>query len=1127
MTSSNRSYLLLTNKIPSSMKLTALSLMLSLSAFAANADAQQVSVTVSNAKVKTVLNSISDQTGLSLAYSAQVVDLNRKVSLNFVNTEVSEVLNAMFGNTAIGYEIKDGKIYLFKAAEKTTALANQQKKIITGTVVDPNGEAVIGANVLVKGTTNGTITDMDGKFSLEVPEGAMLLVSYIGYGDYETKVGNQSNLSITLKEDSQALDEVVVVGYGTQKKISAVGSISAVKAKDLVQAPVSNVSNALGGRLPGLISSQVSGEPGLDNASINIRGFGNALVIVDGVESSIGALSANEIADITILKDASAAIYGSRAGNGVILITTKRGNIGKPKIELNATFSWQQPTIYPKKLTAGEYTRFMYEKDVRANVDPSKYAYPLSEVQKWEEGLTPDYQSTDWWDFLMKKFAPFQQYNLSTTGGSEKIKYYISYNRSDQSGILKSNSYKYSTNNFRSNIDAQINKNFSILGDISAMISNINTPPREQEWIWQDIANVLPTWHATLPDPTKIPYTGNVTSIVASTSDKGGYKKKNYFQFSSKLMFTYKLPWIKGLEAKAMINYQRNTNETKYWMKGYDMWKYNWENDSYTKEGSAWQTRLNEGWNSENKFTSNIGLYYEQKFNEHSISAMLLNEIIQSSGKDINGGTDGFLGDNIDYLFAGSDSSDRISGGAWENGRVSYVSRINYNFKSKYIIEASMRYDGSAVFAPGKRWGFFPSLSTAWRISEEAFFDKLDFVSNLKLRLGVSKSGYDGIGNFQYITGYNTSASGVVDNKIISGIRESGLANPDITWEKLNLYNAGIDYGFLDEKIYGSLDLFYRYRYDILATPIATMPSTFGANLPQMNLNSVSNRGFELVLGHRNKINEFSYDLKANISFARERNEHIEEPSYSDPDEKRIKQKSGQWSDLIWGLETDGLFTSQEEIDNYPVILDSREGFGNSLVKPGQIKYVDQNGDNKIDWRDQVVIGRKASIQRIIPNDVTSGNQYVNITAPEFMYGFDFSARYKNIDISFLFQGGAGFSTWVWANDYTVYHNSWTEENNDPNALFPVQGPEGAAVTGGVPDYNLVNVKYLRLKTLNIGYTIPEKYLQALKLKVFLSGYNLLTFSNLNKYQMDPEAPDGGCYYPQQRVFTVGLNVSF
>lgn len=1105
------------------MKLILFLILLSFSQLSAiNTYAQKtsVSLTLFNVSLKEAIHAIEKQTEFVFFYSTDEIDLTKKVNLNIQNGTIYQILKETFSDYS--YQIENKKILL-------TPGKTQKSRTITGVVTDSKGEPIIGANVSVKGTTNGTTTDVSGAFSLHVPsDRAEIVISYIGYEQQVIALKGQTTLTIVLKEDTQKLEEVVVVGYATQKKASVVGSVAAIKTDDLVKVPVSSVSNALGGRLPGLISSQVSGEPGLDNASVNIRGFGNALVIVDGVESSMNNVSANEIADITILKDASAAIYGSRAGNGVILITTKRGTIGKPVVTLNTTFSWQQPTLYPKNLSAGEYTRFIYEKDVRANVDPSKYRYPLSEVEKWEAGATPDYQSTDWWDYLMKDFTPFQQYNVSTTGGSEKIKYYIGYNRSDQGGILKSNSYNYSTNNFRSNIDAQITKSFSVSGDISAMISNIKTPPREHSWIWADIAKVLPTWHAGLPDPEKIPYTGDVTSLVASTSDKGGYMKKDYFQFAGRFSASYKIPGIEGLVVKGMVDYHRNTNEVKYWMKGYDMWQYNWANESYIKQGSAWKTRLNEGWQAENKITTNIGLYYDKKIKGHTLSAMFLNEIVESSGKNIDGGTDGFLGNNIDYLFAGANASDRIGGRAWEGGRVGYVGRTNYNFKSKYIVEVTMRYDGSPVFAPEKRWGFFPSVSAAWRVSEESFVkNNWGELSNLKLRGGISKSGYDGIGNFQYLTGYNMGASGVVDNKIVPGITASGLANPDITWEELTLYNLGVDYGIWEEKLYGSLDLFYRYRDGILTQPLLTVPSTFGATLPQMNLNSTSNRGFEFVVGHRNKFGDFKFDIKANVSFTREKYEHVEEPAYTDPDEKRIKQRSGQWADVIWGFKTDGLFTSQAEIDAYPVILDSREGFGNSLVKPGQIKYIDQNGDNKIDWRDQVPIGRKATIQRVVPNDVSPGNDYVNISAPELMYGLDLNASYKSFDLSMLFQGGAGFSTWIWENDYIVYHNSWTEQKNDPNALFPVQGPEGAAVVGGISDYTLVNVRYLRLKALNIGYTLPENWLAGLKLRLYLSGTNLLTFSNLSKYKMDPEAPDGGCYYPQQKIYTVGLNLAF
>jgi TonB-linked SusC/RagA family outer membrane protein len=1094
-------------------------------------DAQtHIELGANNITVKELIGAIETQTDFLVLFRNNDVDVSRTVGLKNRNGNLSAILDEAFISTDIHYEFRNQYIVLSNSKSENRG-SQQTNRRITGTVTDPNGEAIIGANIKEKGVaTNGTITDAGGNFILNVSPEATLVVSYIGYVSQDVAIGNQTSLKITLVEDSKVLEDVVIVGYGTQKKGALAGSLATVKTEGLTIAPVSQTVNALAGQLPGLLSSQVSGEPGLDYASINIRGFGVPLVIVDGVQSSLNNVSTNEIADITILKDASAAVYGSRAGNGVILVTTKRGATGKPTITLDAALSWQQPTIYPRLLSAAEYTRFEYEQDVRGGVDPSTYRWPLSEVEKWEAAATPDYQSTDWWDYLMKDFSPFQRYNLSATGGNEKIKYFMNYNRADQQGILKSDAYHYSVNNIRSNVDAQITDALTVSGDLSAMISNVNTPPREHSMIWTDIVGVLPTWHAILPDPDKIPYTGNVTSVVASTSNKGGYMKKNFFQFAARISAEYKIPQVEGLVAKGMFDYHRNTNDNKYWMIGYDMWQYNWANESYIREGSAWQTRLNEGNRIETALTGNFGLYYDKTIKEHTVSAMLLSEIVQTEGKDLWGGAEGFLGNSIDYLFAGSSSSSRISGGAWQGGRTAYIGRLNYNYKSKYILETTFREDGSPVFAPGKRWGFFPSVSVAWRVSEEPFVKRIfKNLNNFKLRGGVSKTGWDGIGNFQYLTGYYINgAGGVVDNRIVPGIVPTGISNPDITWETITLNNAGIDWGIWNDKLYGSIDLFYRYRDGILAYPTLTVPSTFGADLPQMNINSVSNRGYEIVIGHRNKAGDLKYDISANMSYARQRNERIDEAEYDDPDMERIYKQSGQWADLIWGLKTNGLFTSQEEIDNYPVRLDSRPEVGNTSVRPGDVKYIDQNDDGVIDWRDQVVIGRRATVQRIVPNDVFPSSDYSNIIIPTVLYGMTANVSYKNVSFSALFQGGTGFSTWIWESEYLRKYESWTEENNDPHALLPIQssGP-GPSVSGGSSDYTLMNVIYLRLKAMNIGYTLPENWLPGIKLRAYLAGTNLLTFSNISKYKMDPEAPDNGVYYPQQRIYTVGLNIKF
>ncbi|MDR0575015.1 MAG: TonB-dependent receptor [Tannerella sp.] len=1090
-----------------------------------NTASKTINVSLTNATLKDLFSAIEKASSFRFFYDAADINVNTPVTANYTQTSIDRILREKLSDFSC--EIKGSQIIV---KSKTESASSGSTVTVTGTVTDEKGEPVIGANILGEGANRGVITDANGNFNLNVPQGTTLVISYIGYRSREIVVkAQQEYLSIILTEDSLLLNEVVVVGYGTQKKGALAGSLATVKTEGLTIAPVSQTINALAGQLPGLLSSQVSGEPGLDYASINIRGFGVPVVIVDGVESSLNNVSPNEIADITILRDASAAVYGSRAGNGVILVTTKRGAIGKPTISFDATFSWQQPTIYPRLLNAAEFTRFEYEQDVRGGKDPGMYRWPLSEVEKWEAAATPDYQSTDWWDYLMKDFAPFQRHNLSATGGNEKIKYFMNYNRADQQGMLKSDAYRYTVNNIRSNVDAQITEALTVSGDFSAMLSSTNTPPREHSMIWEDITGILPTWHAILPDPDKIPYTGNVTSVVASTSSKGGYMKKNLFQFAAQISAEYKIPGMEGLVAKGMFDYHRNTYENKYWMIGYDMWQYNWANESYIREGSAWQTRLNEGIQTEISMTGNFGLYYDKKIKDHTVSAMLLSEIVQGESKNLSGGTDGFLGNSIDYLFAGTASSARITGYAWQGGRIAYVGRLNYNYKSKYILETIFREDGSPVFAPGKRWGFFPSVSVAWRVSEEPFVKRIfENLNNFKLRSGVSKTGWDGIGNFQYLTGYRIEgAGGVVGNQIVPGVVPSGISNPDITWETITLNNAGIDWGIWNDKLYGSIDLFYRYRDGILAYPYQTMPSTFGAELPQMNINSMSNRGYEIVIGHRNKAGDLKYDISANMSYTRARNEHIDEAVYDDPDMERIYKQSGQWADLVWGLKTDGLFTSQAEIDNYPARIDSRPEVGNTSVRPGDPKFIDQNDDGVIDWRDMVVIGRRATVQRSVPNDVGPYFDYSDIVIPTVLYGMTANIYYKNVSFSALFQGGTGFSTWIWQSSWLRKYKSWTEENNDPHALLPVQSSGPGPSVSVTSDYTLVNVIYLRLKAMNIGYTLPANWLPGIKLRAYLAGTNLLTFSNLSKYKMDPESPDNGNYYPQQKVYTIGFNITF
>ena len=708
------------------MKLTALSLMLSLSAFTANADAQQVSVTVSNAKVKTVLNSISDQTGLSLAYSAQVVDLNRKVSLNFVNTEVSEVLNAMFG-TAIGYEIKDGKIYLFRAAEKTTALASQQKKIITGTVVDPNGEAVIGANVLVKGTTNGTITDMDGKFSLEVPEGAMLLVSYIGYGDYETKVGNQSNLSITLKEDSKALDEVVVVGYGTMKKKDLTGAVGAVKGDDLASRRTTQLSTALQGATSGVLVTRDNSAPGA-TASIKIRGVTtigetSPLVIIDGVPGDINQVNPEDVENMSILKDAaSASIYGSRAAAGVIVITTKRAKENDLSLNYNFEYGWEMPTKLPQYVGAQRFLEMVNETRYNDNNSGGWYqTYSEDQVNNWLKyhETDPDaYPVEDWQDALLYSSAPRQTHSINIAGGSKVVKTKASFRYDQTDGLYINRDYERFM--LRVNNDIQINKWMEAHLDVNFSRAKSEEPHR----------NPMELALRATPPIYAIRWTNGMWGDVKDGENPlamitdGGTKTTWNNRIGGKAAID--ITPIKGLKISGVIAPTYNFDKIKSFVKQVP---YTYANDPNTVKGymAAFSTtKLTEYRNDYYDVTTQFFANYNKTFGKHDLSVMVGYEDYYAFWENLNASRDQYELTGYPYLDIGPETYRDNSGNAEEYAYRSLFGRVTYNYDNRYLLQANFRRDGSSRFAPESRWANFPSFSAGWILSEEQFMKNLN-----------------------------------------------------------------------------------------------------------------------------------------------------------------------------------------------------------------------------------------------------------------------------------------------------------------------------------------------------------------------------------------------------------------
>lgn len=1094
--------------------------------------AQKVTLSYRNVAFEKVLNSIKQQTGLSLVFSEQLVDVTRKVTINVSSIEVQDALTQLLIGTNVGFEIKNNKLYLIEKKEERTEPKNNQKKV-TGLVTDQKGEPIIGATVIIKGKTNGTITDINGKFNLDVQGDAILKISYIGFQTKEVVVNNQKELKILLSEDSKALNEVVVVGYGTQKKVNVVGSIATVSADKLALAPVASTSNALAGRLPGLITKQESGLPGADGSSLSIRGFGTPLVIVDGVESSFNNIDANEIESISVLKDAAAAVYGARAGNGVVLVTTKRGNEGKPTIKLQTSNTFQQATNLPHMASSGQMAELWRESQLNSGLAEAQLRFTEEEVQKFYAGTDSDYPNTDWLSLISRNWAPQSEYNLSVRGGSEKIKYYGFLGYINQQSMFKSGG-NYDRYNLRSNIDAKILDNLSLQLDLSSILENKNYTSRSNEKdnsVWQEYWNSEPFWNSTLPDPTKIPYAGAGGSIgvnFMTNSNLCGYNRTYSQNMKGSIALKYDFKGIKGLSAKAFANYNQDYvfQKTFGWLS--DSWSYNYSSDTYIQKTSATQPILNHNDSKSRTLTGQLSLNYETKIGtDHRISAMALYELIDYYSDWIQAKRIGYTTNSIDYLFAGGLANQIANGSASEMGRSSLINRINYSYKEKYLLEGTLRIDESAKFDKEHRRGYFPGISTGWRISEEDFIKhNATNVDNLKLRLSYSETGNDAVANFAYLSGYNynsndTPVSGQPDdpsgrylfgNATAIGLISTGIANPFLTWENMTNYNAGFDFSFFNRKLYGTFDVFYRNREGIPGQRVNSLPDTFGATLPIENLNSMNTRGFEALLGTEGKSGDFQWDISVNISWSRSKWGHYDEPEYDDPDEIRLFKKSGQWVDRSFGYLSDGVFTSQDEIDNLDFVYST--GNGNSALAPGDVKYKEYVKDGILDWRDQVEIGQG--------------------TTPHWMGGANFSLRYKNFDLSALFQGAFGFYNNIklrWGSNFTtlIYNERWTPDNNRSNVLIARLG--GANSNSYYSDFNYKKADYLRLKTMSIGYNLPKSLLKNLKiesLRISATGTNIFTFSELIKYDIDPEAPNGysGYYYPQMQTISFGLSLT-
>ncbi len=1084
----------------------------------ASSYAQKITLNVKNAPLDKVLEDLSQQSGYHFLYDEQLLSQGSLVTLDIKNAPLETALNACFATQPFSYVLRNKNVIL-TAKPRASSESSIGRSVVTGLVTDDQNQPIAGVSVTIKGTERGVTTDKSGRFSIVVTATDTILeFSSVSYTSKEIRISGRTSVNVSLMPKANSLNDIVVVGYGTQKKGTITGSISSVKTEDITAAPVASTINSLAGRLPGLISQQTSGQPGADQASISIRGYGSAIWIVDGVESDFNNIDPNEIESISILKDGAASIYGSRAGNGVVLVTTKRGKAEKPEINFNSSYSLQDNTYMAQPVSSAEYAQL--ENELYTN-QGKPAPYTQDQINKYATGTDPAYPNTNWEKVATKPFASQTNQNLSVRGGTENIKYFGFFGYLDQNPIWRKNGGGYKRYNVQSNLDARISDNLSIQLDISDVAEYKSQPNRGEgagiNTLWQDLWNSLPIYPSKFPDPTYNSYANGqgVGSIaLISNEDIAGFDNVNSQNLKGTFGAVYKIKPVSGLSAKAFINYNKISSTEKYFVKPYSFYTYDYSSQQYTLAGAlGTQAQLTYNENSAENIDRQFSLNYDHSFGlDHHVTALALYEAIDYSTTFLTAARTNFLTEDIQELYAGAVQTSSANSSATQMGRASYVGRVNYSYKNKYLLESIFRADASAEFPPEHRWGYFPSFSAGWRMDQENFLQRQTWVDEVKVRASYGSSGIDNVGNFQYLTGYTFGGQWLFGTSTSLGIVSTGLANPNLTWEKVTIYDAGTDFSFLKRKIFGTIDVFHRNLTGIPATRILTLPSTFGATLPQENLNSLSNRGFELSLGTSGNWGRLNYSISANLAWARAKWGHYEEPVYTDPNQKRIYQLSGQWTDVTFGYKSHGVFTSQQEID----ALKFQYPGGNAQLKPGDVKYTDVNNDGVLDWKDQVKIGKG--------------------TIPEWTTGATIALKYQDFDLQGLLQGAFGYYSNVNLQlgginfSQVIYDQRWTPETNKASAGVPRLG--GANTNTLFSDFYYKKAGYLRLKALALGYNLPHHLLSGHGIKnvrIYIAGTNLLTLNPLAKYKLDPEAPSGnaGYYYPQQRTLSAGLNLNF
>ncbi len=1133
------------------------------------ADAQSLTFSMENTTIENVMDRIEQESDYTFLVLDRAIALNKGIASIEVNdASIDQAVGKMLAGTGISHNIMDRQILLTNArqARETTARTTQSPqdtgRTVTGTVIDDAGEAIIGAMITVQGTSTASITDNNGAFSIRVPANAVLSVSFYGYVSQDVPVGDQTTVNVVMQTDSQLMEDVIVVGYGTQKKETLSGAVTAIGADDIVTTKTNNVISNLQGKMAGLLIRQKGGEPGVFDNSLSIRGFGTPLIVIDGVArggraaadatAELAQMNSDDIESVSILKDASASIYGMNAANGVIIVTTKKGTDGQARFSYSGMFSISMPTGLELTIPAYEYV--LAANEMARNDAQGFYNVFSQEVVENYRQNKPGYTDTNYIDEVLKKQVMSQSHSLSVRGGNNKIQYFVSGAYSKDPGLLRTGVMFYDRINFRTNVTAQVAKNLKMNVGFSGR-RDTRQNSADDFWslfkaLFQSERYIAP--YALGTDPEDKHYSvlkPENKNLIAVIDPELQYRRWETFNGQAQIDLTYTVPFVEGLTVQGMADYNIRLTNQRTLRKSYQLYNYYTDTVYGTFNDNSIQNQMDLYTKGYFQFNAN----YRKQFGNHNLGVMVAAEGSMTRWDRLMGRrlySDLYTYDILDEATAttATNSGDR------EYGRLAaYIGRVNYDYAGKYLLEVTGRYDGSYRYAPKKRWVLFPSVSAAWRISEESFIkDNVSWIGNLKLRASWGQSGIDQGQAFQYIPGYSGSTvKGYILNPgiLTIGMYPPGVVNSDMSWVTSSTFNVGIDFD-MPRGVFGlSLDYFQRNNTGVLGNLRTTVPNYFGASFPQVNINSDMNIGLDVELRHRGKIgNELSYMVTANTTFARQKRLHNEQAPQT--------TSWGVWRNGVENryigrsllYQANGQYASLEELETAPL---HGGALGNSRMLPGEFRIVDLNGDGVINANDQDYINWGYGDQGFVSGSTSGGS--IN---PPLQYGLSFMGEWKGLSLSFLLQGAALYSVNFASNDvfgygrynslHQKYNDRWKTANDmdDPFNPSTVWIPGKFAPirryprTGTTSDNTIALFRprgdYLRLKNVEIGYSLPKSFLSKIKvsqLRVFVNMTNIFTFTNKELKKLDPEKQErdyqGNMTYPIMKDVNFGINLSF